>query len=300
MSPNYFLKTAKKLLAVKTSTKYKNLSLFEYPFDDKLLSLSSLYRSSRRFYLDLGGQYFPRICSTMRGLSAQDLFQDKIDYSPSASQLEWFCENPADVLDPEKEIESLMRYNEISVYHEQNHRVIWRLLPPAPLERDDLRRYLNFAESLVVILDLALGDQLGPKQSEMFEDMRVIYRSGSHRAFAKSGKKKYRDYLLSLFVATYFLLETIHTDDILPALNYMFPGNNVMNKAAVGRSLQLSELFTRVTNPQWQERYWQHAGRSLKKLHALSKEEPLYLSEDPVDIVDDLYLVRRVLDHYGL
>ena len=297
---NYFLKDAKTLSSLPTSNKIKKWILFEYPFDSQLLTLSPLYLKSRIFYLELGGRFYPRICSTMRSLSAQDLFEDSIDYSPSASEFNWFCQNSHDVSDPKLEMDALFRFSEISVFHEQNHRVIWRLLPRAPSEQRDLSRYLNFAESLVVMLDLALGDDLGFKNSTLLENMRIIYRSGSRNAWVKKGTKSNRDYLIALFVATYFLLETMNPEDIYPSLNYIFPGQKKMNWSATQRSLHLSELFTRITNPQWQERYWKQAYTKLKRIHSKSLENTLYLPEDPLDFGEDLFLVHRVLDHFGL
>jgi hypothetical protein len=239
----------------------------------------------------------------MRALSAQDLFKDEIDFTPSFSEMVWFKDHVHEVADPEHEIEALSRFNEISLFHEQNHRVIWRLLPPAPHEERDVCRYLNFAESLVVTLDLALGDQLGKKHSPVFESMKVIYRSGGEDKWFKESKAIYRKYLLSLVCATYYTLEMINYDDILKAVDYVFPGQKKMNKDAVKRSLEISELFTRVTNPLWQERYWDKAQGKLAKLHAKmkSQEEALYLPEDPLDLEgEDFIFAHRVFDYYGL
>tara|TARA_B110001454_G_scaffold219204_1_gene252272 strand:- start:87065 stop:87985 length:921 start_codon:yes stop_codon:yes gene_type:complete len=297
---NIYLKKAAHLFALPVSKKIEKWTLFEFPFDSRLLTLSPLYLKSRKYYLELGGRFYPRLCSTMRSLSAQDLFADSIDYSPSESELIWFVQNRDDVTDPEKEIESITRFTEISVFHEQNHRVIWRLLPPAPSEQHDLRRYLNFAESLVVILDLALGDELGVKYSREFEEMRVIYRAGGRGPWIQKNHKQNRNYYLALFLATYYLLEMMNPEDILPALNYVFPGQAAINKAVTKRSLELSELFTRITNPQWQERYWKQASKKLSRIHKGSAEDELYLPEDPLDFGDDLYIVNQVLDHYSV
>ncbi len=300
MAIKTFLNKAKRLYALPVSNKINKWVLYEFPFDAQLLTMSSLYLSSRKDYLELGGRFHPRVCSTMRSLSAQDLFADDIEYSPSQSEMQWFVQNAHDVADPEKEIESLARFSEISVFHEQNHRIIWRLLPPAPKGQHDLRRYLNFAESLVVLLDLALGDELGVKYSTLFEEMKIIYRTGGRGPWVKPGHKQNRSYYQALFLATYYLLEMMNPEDILPALNYVFPGQKAINHAVTERSLELSELFTRITNPQWQERYWKIAQKKLARMHAGSEEDELYLPEDPLDFRDDLYLVNRVLDHFGI
>lgn len=296
----YFLKDVQILCALPTSKKLDKLTLDEYPFDNQLLTASRIYRESRKLYLSLGGNYTSKVCSTMRALSAQDLFKDEISFTPSLTELLWFKDHFHEVSDPEQEVEALVRFNEISIFHEQNHRVIWRLLPPAPKEERDLCRYLNFAESLVVILDLALGDELGSKNSYIFERMKVIYRSSGSLKFKNKSKEEYRRYLLSLFSTTYYALETIHYDDILAAVDFVLPNQKSVNKQAVHRGLEINELFTRVTNPLWQERYWQTAGHKLRKIHTKSKADPLYLPEDPLDLTEEFHHVRKVFDYYGL
>ncbi len=295
-----FLKDLRQLCELPISKKYENHVLREYPFDYQLLSNSSLYRQSRKLYLSLGGVYSAKVCSTMRSLSAQDLFKDEIEFSPSFTELTWFKNHAHDVVDSQAEIEALSRFNEISLFHEQNHRVIWRLLPPAPSEERDLCRYLNFAESLVVTLDLALGDELGKSLSPVFERMKVIYRTGGNHQWSKKPKAEYRQYLLALLCSTYLLLELVNPEDILKAVDYIFPGQKKMNKMAVNRGLDMSELFTRITNPEWQGRYWQEARKKLKAMHIKSKQEPHYMPEDPLDLEEDFLIAHRVFDFYGL
>lgn len=295
-----FLKDINLLCEMPLSKKYKKLRLEEYPFDNQLLHASRIYRESRKLYLSLGGIYSPKICSTMRSLSAQDLFKDEIEFSPSASEFMWLKDHSHEVADPEFSIEALMRFNEISLFHEQNHRVLWRLLPPPPHEERDFCRYLNFAESLVVMLDVALGDELGEKVSPVFERMKVIYRSGGQDKWSKKSKGEYRQYLLAVLTSTYYLLEMMNPEDILKAVDYVLPGQKKITKQATRRGLELSELFTRITNPQWQERYWKISLAKLEKMHVSSKEDPLYMPEDPLDLEVEFFFAHRVLNYYGL
>jgi len=295
-----FLKDVRLLSKIPTEKRLTKLQLYEYPFDQKLLTLSPLYRESRKQYLKLGGRFSPRISSTMRSLSAQDLFADEIDYTPSATELDWFANNVDDVYDPDEEVLALERFNTISVFHEQNHRILWRILPPAPKEERDLIRYLNFAESLVVMLDLALGDQIGSKLSPAFERMKVIYRTGGASKGWSASRKVYREYLLSMLCATYFILELMNPEDVLKAVNYVLPGSRKMNREAVDRALDLNELFTRITNPQWQERSWREASAKLTRLHRGSNAEALYLPEDPLDLDEEFVFARFVLYQFGL
>lgn len=295
------LKDLKFLLSLRTEKKHKRLELFEYPFDAQLLNLSSIYRYSRELYLKLGGHFSPRLCSTMRGLSTQDLFKNDIQYTPSFTEWQWFSEHGFRMSDADEELQALERFNEISVFHEQNHRIVWQMLPPPPTEKRDMQRYLNFAESIVVTLDLVLGDQLGKKTSSAFERMRLIYRPGGDDKYSQKSNTDYRSYLLAALITTYYMLETMHTDDIPKAVNYVLPGQKQINKIGVRRGLQLSELFARVTNPQWIELNWTSAQKKLNRIHRGSMEALLYLPEDPLDIEEnELAIIDRIFDHFGI
>lgn len=299
-SINNFLSDARMLFALPIAKKYALLLLPEYPFDLQLLNSSSVYRQSRKLYLDLGGQFYPRMCSTLRGLSAQDLFKDEINYSPAMSELTWFVNDGHVFSDSAEEIAALIRFTEISIFHEQNHRVIWRLLPPIGSEPADICRYLNFAESLVVSLDMAMSDQLGSKVSSAFERMKIIYHPGGKDKYSRKPNKDYRNYLLAILATTYFAMETMHDDDILNAVNYVLPGQKSINLVAVQRALQLSELFTRVTNPEWQKINWRSGQKKLSKLQMDVKEKPLHLPNDPLDLDTEFEFAHRVFDHFGV
>ena len=295
-----FVKDADTLFATGTPRNYKKLLVEELPFDLQLLNLSSVYRKSRELYIKLGGKFSAKVCSTMRGLSAQDLFKDDIEYTPALSELKWVRDYGHQVSDAHDEITGLLRFTEISLFHEQNHRIIWRLLPPAPQEKDDVCRYLNFAESLVVTLDMVLGDQLGPELSDIFERMKIIYHPCAEDNYYKKSKSEYRKYLLAILTTTYYALEILHNDDIPNAVNYVLPGQNIINKKAVQRGLQLSELFSRVTNPEWQAIYWKVGAQKLKKLQVQSKEGVLYLPADPLDLQEEFVIAKRVFDFFGV
>lgn len=295
-----FLKDSDVMLQIKTVKKFPKLILNEYPFDLQLLNLSRLYRRSRQSFLAIGGRYSPKVCSTMRSLSTQNLFENNIDYTPSFSELMWFKDYHPVLPDPVAELQALKGFSDISMYHEQNHRIIWQLLPPAPMEQHDLRRYLNFAESLVVTLDLALGDEVGHELSLVLERLCLLYRPGEKNNPYKKSKKNYHNYLLAIFCATYYALERVVSGDILKAVNYIFPDQREMNKRAVQRSLELSEQFTEVTNPQWQQLYWQSAAAQLQKIHKHTVRDTLYLPEDPLDLHEEFFYVRQVFDYYGI
>lgn len=295
-----FIKDIEFLSQLPTAKKINRLTLAEYPFDGQLLSASNLYRTSRQLYLAVDGTFSPKVCSTLRSLRTQDLFRDQIDFTPSFTELLWFKDHFSFLVDPEEEMRALSRFNEVSLFHEQNHRIIWRILPPPPTEKRDVCRYLNFAESLVVALDLALGDELGKETSAAFERLKIIYRAGGVDSWSDQSSENYRPYLLAVVCATYYLLELIEPNDILDAVDYIFPGQKKLNRAAVRRSLELSELFTKNTNPQWQNLYWQQAYKKLHQLHKGAKADRLHLPKDPLDLEDQFEWALKVFDHYGL
>lgn len=294
-----YVQDIQSLSKIPINPEHESLAVVEYPFDRQLLSLSPLYRLSRKKYFELGGKFKPSLCSTLRALSAQDLFKDEIAYSPSESEILWFKDYHEDTSSPELEIEALTLFNGFALFHEQNHRILWRRLPPPALGQEEVYRYLNFAESLVVALDLALGDELG-EISKTFERMKVIYRPGLKNQWKDKSSETYRQYLLALTAATYYALELVNYEDILDVMNAVLPGQKEINEDALPRALDLSELFSRITNPLWQEKYWQNAEEKLKVLHRDSKLKPLFLPEDPWDLGSELQIASQVFDDYGL
>ncbi len=295
-----FITDASLLFAVPIVQKLPKLVVSELPFDVQLLNLSALYRQSRKLYLKLGGVFSPALCSTMRGLSTHDLFKNQIEYTPALSELNWLREFGYQVRGADKQIYSLMQFTEISIFHEQNHRIIWRELPPVPEEKEDVQRYLNFAESLVVTLDMALGDQLGMKLSTAFERMKVIYHPGAKDSPVSETRAEYRKYLLAILAATYYALEGMHYDDVAAAVDYVLPGQKALNRKAVKRALGLSELFVRVTNPVWQDLYWKSGQQKLKKIQVRDTADTLYLPADPLDLEEEFVVALRIFDHFGL
>ncbi len=293
-----FTSDVRSLLGLPVSDHYRSLFLKECPFDPQLIGLSSLFRKSREEYLKLGGLFTPSVVSTMRSLSTHDLFKNEIEYTPVHSEIIWLYENIKNLPDAFQQINAIKHFHDISIFHEQNHRIVWKLLPPAPTDKQNLRRYLNFAESLVVSLDLALADQVDSKLSKICERMSLFYRPAGPSNLKKLSSQDYRRYLLSAFCATYFCLEQIHSEDILKAVNYVLPSNKKLNRLAVVRGLELNQDFTEVTNPQWQEIYWQSAASKLGKIHQGSNKRVLFLPEDPLDLRDEFILVEKIFNYF--
>lgn len=293
-----FIKDLKLIYALPAEHRASRSALEEHPFDRELLSLSPIYRQSRKLYLSLDGHFQPRVCSTLRALKSQDLFCDELDFSPIRTEFVWFKDNFQDVVDPQAAADALRSFSDISLYHEQNHRILWRILPPAPRERADFLRYLNFAESLVVALDIVLGDEIGRTLSPVFERLMAIYRSGRERPPMLEKQEDYCQYLFAVMTATYLLLELRQPADILKAVHYILPGKRAVLTAAVKRALELSPLFIQNTNRLWQTLHWQHAARSLARIHRGSLEAPHYLPEDPLDLEEEFIIAKRVFDAF--
>lgn len=295
-----FVLDVKALLQQPVLMPLQKFFLKEYPFDPQLISLSDLYRTSRAEYCKLGGTYTASVVSTMRSLSTHDLFKNEIEYTPAFSEIIWLHENVQNMPDSAQQVNSIKHFHDISIFHEQNHRIIWKLLPPAPTDKSHLRRYLNFAESLVVSLDLALADEVDARLSKVCERLSLFYRPAGPANLKKISKKEYRQYLLSAFCATYYCLEQIHHEDILKAVKYILPENKKFNRQAVTRGLELNQDFTEVTNPQWQEIYWQTAAIKLTAIHKGSKAPVLFLPEDPLDLDGELRIAERIFDYFGI
>ena len=300
MTLKKFIENTDLIFSVPTIQKLPKLVVPELVFDMQLLNLSALYRQSRKLYLKLGGEFTPSMSSTMRGLSTHDLFKNNIQYTPALSEMKWMHEFGYQVGGAGDQIYALMQFTEISIFHEQNHRIIWRELPPVPEEKEDVRRYLNFAESLVVTLDMALGDQLGLELSKAFEHMKVIYHPGAKDSPVNETRAEYRKYLLAILTSTYYALEGMHYDDVAKAVDYVLPGQKTLNRKAVKRALSLSEHFVRVTNPEWQNLYWKSGQEKLQKIQKGSKEDVFYLPTDPLDLEEEFVVALRIFEHFGL
>ncbi len=291
-----YLDDVVKISSLKKSSLYKELQTEELLFDLQMLTNSKLYRTSRSRYLAIGGKFKPRLCSTLRSLSSDDIFKNEIEYAPAESEVLWFSKNPQFGMDATDEMKALQRFTDVSIFDEQNHRVIWHLLPSAPADRIAFRRFLNFAESLVVTLDAALGDEIGGDTSERMFRLNLLYRPAGE--LGSESVQTYRRYLVSLFYATYMLLEWVDKRDILKAVNYVFPDQTQVNRDAVKRAFELSGAFTDVTNPQWQSLYWRKAARNLQNLNKGKRKTRLRLAEDPLDLGAEFALVHAILDYF--
>jgi hypothetical protein len=278
----------------KFTRKLERLVLFEYPYDGRLLSLSRLYRRSRRAYLDMGGRYYPTLVSAARTLSSPILLEPRIEYTPMASELEWALTDRLERKNP-RALPELRRFSS-SVYHEQNHRILWKLLPPLPQETSSIRRYLNFAESLVITLDMALGDELGPKNAAFFKAVGLIYDPGTDVRRKPIARRVYRNYLQACLHATYLNLELFKPEAIAEIVRGLYHNAGPLVDRAINRSGNLNTKFLTQTNLVWQRKHRK------KVVAALSRpgEAPLEISSDPLNNIQQYMFAERWFERFDL
>jgi hypothetical protein len=250
--------------------------LLGQPFDGHLLALSPLYRRSRKLFIELGGSFVPSLISSPRTLTSPSLLAKVIEYSPIEAEYCWAAVDRRERQNSDHLLR--LRTYASSLFHEQNHRILLELIPSAPPEAKPLRRYLNFMESLVVILDMALGDELG-HLSSLFYTTGVTYDPGTDIKKELKQKRHYRNYLQAALHATYLNLEFYHPDDIGEIIRHLFPMLNRFADRASNRSVQLDREFIEKTNPFWQKKHLKFVRQTLIR----PNQEPLILSQDPLD-----------------
>ncbi len=232
------------------------------PLDSALLLLSPLYRKSRSQYLKQKGQFQSAFISSPRTLSSSSLLQNTISYTPLEDELFWAAtdrlerRNPAHLL--------TLRSYISNVFHEQNHRILLQFLPGAPAASNELGRYLNFMESLVITLDIALSDELGALGT-LFHTCGVTYNPGSLIKEWMDQPRTYRNYLQAILYSTYLNLELFHPRDIKKIICRLFPTLGELGHYAVERSCQLDRKFVLRTNPHWQKKHGKLARKSLQR-----------------------------------
>ncbi|RYZ67650.1 MAG: hypothetical protein EOP09_10680, partial [Proteobacteria bacterium] len=238
----------------------RNLKRFEKHIDDELghspvelpgqpldsfhLQSSRLYLFSRQTFLQFGGTFHASLLSSERSLRSSALLSNEISYTPHEDEVFWAArENPA-------ALETLSRLS-TSLFHEQNHRILWHLLKvPAKLDRKTVRKFFNFVESLVVTLDMMGGDELGTAQSAIGYQLGVLYDPGTDRP--KLNYRERMNYYHLCLRATYLHLEGADQKSIRQ-WGESTPMDLVASARthALDRSLRLDDTFVDRTNPLW-------------------------------------------------
>lgn len=276
--------------------------LIDQPCDAFLMKKSALYKQSRKRYLGGGGSFRATLLSSPRSLSSIGLIQNHIDYSPVAAELEWSLADRLQKKD-QKHFETIRSFV-TSVFHEQSHRNLWRFLKnqkiACPTSKPAAHRYLNFIESLVVSIDWALGDELGPKIGREVYLRGPIYNPGSDFMNPKKlGKRGYRNALHAGLHASYLHLEGLHPEDIPSALENAFSGmNRKLLKAIAGRAQLIDPLFVNITNPTWQKK---NIAAVMKAFKPQKNETSLELASRDSSYQPQAYLIaEKWFEHCGL
>lgn len=274
----------------------------EQPCDSLLMQKSVLYRRSRARFIENGGTFHSTLLSSPRSLSSIGLIENHIDYSPVATELEWALTDKLQKKD-KKHFETVRSFV-TSVFHEQNHRILWRFLSDhhfaCPSSKGAAHRYLNFVESLVVMIDWALGDELGPKLGHEIYFKGPIYNPGSDFMNPKKlTKREYRNALHAGLHATYLHLEGIHPADLAPCLAVAFP---IMNKTRLAkiaeRTKLIDPLFVNVTNPVWQKK---HVSTVMKTFRPKKADISIELMKRDTRYHPQAYLIaEKWFEHCGL
>ncbi len=287
------LRSAVMRLAKKRPRRAPKLHIAEQPFDGLLLSISPLYQKSRQLYLNSKGTYRSLLVSSPRTLSSPTLLEPLIQYSPIETEMVWAATDPIE----RKNSHHLLTLRTYvgSLFHEQNHRTLWTMLPPPPKDAVGIRRYLNFAESLVISADMALGDELGPKMARELYMTGTIYDPGTDIRKLRLNRREYRNYLQAATHATYLNLEHYDPEQIGKGIAVLFPSIGKLSERASQRSGNLDRAFVWNTNPAWQRKHRDKVARALS-----SPQEKLILPDDPMDNRLQYLLAEKWFEALGL
>lgn len=244
----------------------------QQPFDRLLLKKSPIYRRSRELFLQQSGRLEPAFLSSQRSLSGSILIENRIQYSPIADELRWITRHS---LKPQKDLFNLRPYT-TSLFHEQNHRILWNFLPSTPNHASSIRRYLNYVESLVVVTDMALSDSLDLTIAEALYLIGSIYDPGTPIRKTLPRWKNYENYLLATLHATYLNLELYSAKDIHKILAAIY-GTSALTERACSRALNLDRQFVVKTNPAWQMKNQ----RKVRNFLNQKSDQSLRLPDDP-------------------
>jgi len=152
-----------------------------------------------------------------------------------------------------------------TLFHETNHRLLWALLPPPARGRASVCRYLNFCESIVVALDMALGDELGPELSEAFYLCGATYDPGTTVHAEGLAGEVYRRYLCAAAYTTWLYMEGYEPEPVVEHVRAAFADLGPFAERAARRALNIDPQFVRRTSPLWQEKNWKRVEAFLWK-----------------------------------
>ena len=276
-------------------------TLAEQPYDSELLKRSALYLQSRKNFLAGHGTFRSALLSSARTLGSASLVENRVSYSPVGSELNWSVTDRLQKKDS-KHFDQIRSFV-TNIYHEQNHRTLWNHFRKkgiyCPQTRAEAYRFLNLVESLVVILDMALGDELSKSAAYSLKQMNVIYDSGVDFMRKIKSAREYRNSLQVSQHATFLLLEGLHPEDIPLHVGRVFSGFNAkLVAASVRRALSLDVLFVELTNPIWQKK---HVPIVMKSFAPPRGQRGLILpSRKPLENRQAYLITEKWLERFGL
>jgi hypothetical protein len=270
-------------------------------FDRHLLRISPLYRRSRRLFRETGGKFVPDYMSKVRMLTSPTLIDPDIHYTPYADEIVWVTSSKTFVKAFDPLVLKAMKESITAIYHEQNHRILWHLLPPPGPRRKAFKRYLHFAESIVVALDTACSNELGRSLGLVFNQCGVLVTIGNRTVFEQvPSAAAYRRYLVAHAFSNYLNLELYVPRQVITFVAGQFSDlGQLATHAAEDAIGSLDVDFIRTTCPSWEG---QHSDVALQKLRAraLDGVPTLTMPEDPSDKALFEHVANRIFALYGI
>lgn len=267
----------------------ESLRLSGQPMDRFYLEHSPLFRFSRSEFLKNGGKFIPSILSSERSLSSANLLLNQIEYSPVESEIFYRAQQK------DKDLSFWVKMC-TSTFHEQNHRYLWRTLPaPQNLQKENIRIYLNFIESIVVTLDMVLSDSMGTNLSTLGYQLGVIYDPGTEIKF--KNLREQMNYYHCACHATFLHLEGYNSKNSENFLNEKHAHlSKPLRQRAIKRAFKLDELFVHYTNPMWQSLHFKSVQTFLNQYPLERKTLNLSLSQG--QMIEEYLLVEKVLSSF--
>jgi hypothetical protein len=238
------------------------LALDEHMLDRELLQLSALYAQSRTLFLNCGGSYRFELASKSRSIMTSGVIEECVPVSPVYREVLW-CARSSKISRQERERADFLFECVTPLFHEQNHRILWRVLP-APANESDAcwRKYLVFCESVVVALDYLISMELGKGVGDFFGRVGCLYYWDSAQRNKCGMNEKELPQKISLFVyAVFCALTGVPQASIVQQLLHRAPSKWVLD--VVKTTSELSRGFVNKAHLQWQERYLDRARRWL-------------------------------------
>lgn len=186
-------------------------------------------------------------------------------------------------------------HNISSVFHEQNHRILWSLLPKCSQGGRALKNYLNFAESMTMTLDYALAHKIQPKMAWFLQLIGVSYR-GAHFRKHSNDKKNYSDFLVAFCIGQLMYFDFYKKRDVKKFLKEKFPNQADIISDAVDMAFTIESEFNTETNHQWQMKY----KKDCEKFLVRKSKNTLNLSNIEKSFDELKIIIEKILKTYEI